>query len=457
MPELYEDNDKKFMIEKIKERPLNKTRLVRRTLVTAVMAVIFGLIACVTFILLGPVISNWIYPEEEKNTPPVLFPEDQEEMSPEEMLADAMHAEKQKEDEQNAENIENAEGSEEIDQEQIDKILEGVKLDLQNYQELYTALSGYIAELNRYMVTVTGFDSSVDWLNNETEDKIQSWGVLVAENEQEFYVLTDYDSVKEMERLTVTFNSGITASAEIRQYDAQTELAVLIVDSKELPVEEAESIEVAVLGSSFISNMAGTPVIALGSPMGINGSVGYGILTSPSVTFSAVDATYRLLQTDICGSREACGVLFNMRHEIIGVITDNGKSDDLGNLISAYGISELKKMIAKLSNSDGTQLPYLGITVLDMSKEFQSASGISAGAYVAKIEKSSPMIAGGLQQGDIITSINDQKISSAAGYSTTLINLNAGQELKMTVLRQSQGEYREMTLNGVTGGTGLGE
>ena len=53
MPELYEDNDKKFMIEKIKERPLNKTRLVRRTLVTAVMAVIFGLIACVTFILLG--------------------------------------------------------------------------------------------------------------------------------------------------------------------------------------------------------------------------------------------------------------------------------------------------------------------------------------------------------------------------------------------------------------------
>ena len=111
-------------------------------------------------------------------------------MSPEEMLADAMHAEKQKEDEQNASDTENAEKSEEIklDKEQIDKILEGVKLDLQNYQELYTALSGYIAELNRYMVTVTGFDSSVDWLNNETEDKIQSWGVLVAENEQEFYI-----------------------------------------------------------------------------------------------------------------------------------------------------------------------------------------------------------------------------------------------------------------------------
>ena len=61
-PELNQESD--FMIEKIKERPLNKKKLLRRTLTTASMAVMFGLIACFTFLLLEPVFSNWLHPEE---------------------------------------------------------------------------------------------------------------------------------------------------------------------------------------------------------------------------------------------------------------------------------------------------------------------------------------------------------------------------------------------------------
>ena len=47
-----------FMKETIKQRPLNRKKLIRRTLITAAMAVIFGLVACLTFLLLEPVISN---------------------------------------------------------------------------------------------------------------------------------------------------------------------------------------------------------------------------------------------------------------------------------------------------------------------------------------------------------------------------------------------------------------
>ena len=52
-----------FMKETIKQRPLNRRKLVRRTLITAAMAVVFGTVACVTFLLLEPLISNRIYPE----------------------------------------------------------------------------------------------------------------------------------------------------------------------------------------------------------------------------------------------------------------------------------------------------------------------------------------------------------------------------------------------------------
>ena len=75
MPESSQNNQSDFMIEKIKERPVNKKKLLRRTVITAAMAVIFGLIACFTFLILEPVISNFLYPEEEPQI--VVFPEDQ--------------------------------------------------------------------------------------------------------------------------------------------------------------------------------------------------------------------------------------------------------------------------------------------------------------------------------------------------------------------------------------------
>ena len=75
-----------FLQEKIKERPVNRRKLVRRTVITVVMAMVFGVVACVTFLLLEPVINRMIYPEKE--TEIVRFPEEEEEVSPEDMAAD---------------------------------------------------------------------------------------------------------------------------------------------------------------------------------------------------------------------------------------------------------------------------------------------------------------------------------------------------------------------------------
>ena len=78
-----------FMREEIKQRPVNKKRLLRRTLTTAFLAVLFGAIACTVFLMLEPVIEKYVNPQ--KNAPvPVAFPEEipEDEMSPEEMIAD---------------------------------------------------------------------------------------------------------------------------------------------------------------------------------------------------------------------------------------------------------------------------------------------------------------------------------------------------------------------------------
>ena len=73
-----------FMVEKIKERPINRKKLIRKTVVTVTMAVIFGLVACTTILLLEPVISDYLYPEQEPEE--ITFLEDENEMKPEDML-----------------------------------------------------------------------------------------------------------------------------------------------------------------------------------------------------------------------------------------------------------------------------------------------------------------------------------------------------------------------------------
>ena len=75
-----------FLRETINQKPVNKKKLLRRTVTTVVMAVVFGLVACFTFLVLEPVISNRLYPEEEAEE--VRFPEETvaEEMKPEDMI-----------------------------------------------------------------------------------------------------------------------------------------------------------------------------------------------------------------------------------------------------------------------------------------------------------------------------------------------------------------------------------
>ena len=177
MQESPQNNKSDFMIEKIKERPVNKKKLIRRTVITASMAVIFGLIACFTFLVLEPVISNFLYPEEEPQI--VVFPEDQEEMSPEEMLADNMQQEQQNQQQQKPQPLPGESG---LQMEQVQQLLSEYTLDMDNYKQMYSSLGEYVEELKKYMVTVTGVTSNVDWFNNVQVSEHQASGVLIANN-----------------------------------------------------------------------------------------------------------------------------------------------------------------------------------------------------------------------------------------------------------------------------------
>lgn len=442
MPDHQEQNQDNFMIEKIKQRPINKRRLIRRTLITASMAVIFGLIACVTFLVLEPVISNWLYPEEKPEA--IIFPEEPEEMLPEEMLEEYIQPSPSPTPTPVPDSEENMESERvELDEEQVQEILDRVVLDMDDYQQLYKVLSDYVEQLSRYMVVVTGTNSSTDWFANVYESKRDTSGTIIGNNGKELLILTDYNSVKKADQLMVTFHNGIQVDAQMMQYHEESNLAVLCINLNLLNPNMVESLPIAELGSSMQRNLVGSPVIAMGSPMGSCGTVGYGMITSTGNLITLTDVNFELMITDIYGSQNAGGVLFNMRGQVVGYITTGKTGSDMRNVVSAYGISELKQLITKLTQ--GSKIPYLGITGVDVPKEANEQFQVPFGAYVREVDMDSPAMRAGIQSGDVIVGMNLTSVTRMRDYTDYLVRCDNDDTLTLRVMRQSQGEYKEMT------------
>lgn len=434
MSDKNQTNQNDFIVEKIKVRPINRRKLIRRTLLTAAMAVIFGLIACFTFLVLEPIISKWLYPEEKPQI--VVFPEDQEEMLPEEMLAENMPTEAPVMEPEEMPVVE-------LEDEQIEEILSRVVMDKQNYVELYSAMSDYVRQLNNYLVTVTSITSNLDWFNNVQEQKNQTSGLIITRNGKELLVLADASLIKNAESIILTLYNNTHLEAQIKKIDPYTNLAVLSVElDKVYSVIKEENLLFPELGSINSIQLLGMPVVAVGSPMGISKSIGYGMITADNTIYSVPERNYRIIQTDINGSQNASGVLFNLQGQVVGIITGNKTGTDMKNMINAYGISDLKRIMEKLSNEE--EIAYIGISGVNVTSEASGELGIPLGAFVKEVKMDSPAMLAGIQKGDVVVSIDGRNISTFNDYSKIMMQLEPGEKVELTVKRKALDEYKEM-------------
>lgn len=426
------DKDQKqnvFVFEELKQRPLNRAKLLRRTLITAFMAVVFGLIACVTFLLLEPVISKKLNPEKPNTI--VVFPEDPEEMNPEDMLVG---------------------GSEEqdiagegllVESGTLEELISELKLSKEHVAELYVALQKYVADLQKHMVTVTVLSSRIDWLDNVQESRNQKSGLILGDNGRELLILTSASYVRNAENLVITLPGGYQVEGELKKQDEYTNLAVVTAQLSDIPERTREKLVYASLGSSNSSSMLGQPVVALGSPMGVNNSIGYGMIVADSSIHSLPDRNYKLIQTDISGSTNGEGILFNLNGQVIGIIANLEQSKEEDTLLTAIGITELRKLLEKLSNNYA--IAYLGVTGITVPSEATFSLGVPQGCFVRKVDMDSPAMRAGLQQGDIIVSVNGTATNTFSEYTNVCMKLVVGSKVEMKVKRKAQDEYREMT------------
>lgn len=462
-PEQDRKTESDFLKEKIKERPVNKRKLLKRTLITAGLAVVFGLVACLTFSLLEPVISSKVNPEEKAET--VTFPEETEELNPKDMAVDdaQLHVKQEEASEESAQQQSQAgtaaetaqAGTSAMETETADQTAAtdeseqaeaSASAALAGYQQNYDSLVKLTDEVSRSLVTVTNVKTDSSWINDALQNKEDTSGLIIANNGRELLMLVNSADIKGAKSILVTFSDNEQAAAIIKATDQTTGLAVLAVKMTDVHSDVMDHVSVATLGSSTGTGAVGYPVIALGSPAGISNSVYYGIVTSQNTALGLADTDYKLITTDIYGSTDASGILVNLKGQIIGIIYNGYENDEMPNQLCAIGISELKKTIEKLSNNE--DMTYLGIHGAEVSQLVRTENNIPYGAYVTSIDMDSPAMKAGVQSGDVITKIDETDISSYAELVSELMKLKIDQEIELTIQRQSQGTtYQEMTVD----------
>lgn len=415
-----EDESYEFIKETIKKKPLDRKKMWKAAGILAGAGAIFGLTAALVFAVVEPQISQAV--ENKKRTEQkVEIPTDEETEKKEEQQTDAG-----------------------IDTEDISESDEGEQsvFSIDNYSEMYKEVLKKADKIKEAMVTVIGVKSDEDWFQTPYESQMS--GVIVADNGQELYVLTQYGIVKNVDRIQVQFCDDTVVDARFLKSDINTGLTILKISDSEIESDTRSKIGTAVLGNSY-SVEQGEPVIAVGSPMEYKDSIGFGILTSVTNSVSKIDAEYGILTTDIVGSEKGSGVLLNTEGELIGVIAQSFALGDSKNMVTGLAVSQIKELIETLSNNQS--IVYMGVTGETITPQISEKKGIPKGVFVESVEVDSPAMQAGIQNADVITEVNGEKIESMKEYQQQLKACNSGDTIKVKAMRQATEGYVEVTFD----------
>ena len=408
-----EEQEFSFVKEKIKKQPFYQNKTLRRAALQLIFSVVCGAVACFVFVIVHP----WMEPTfGEQEMTEITIPQEEEEETV-------------------------TEPQEETEDEEPVVITEPRELEVEDYADLYTKLKEVADTAGKSLVTVTASSSGTDWFNETYESRRELSGLLVGNNGVELLILAPYSQVEGADTLQAAFADGSTLAAVLKNYDSVTDLAVLSVNLADVEEDTLESIRMAELGSSK-SLKAGEPVIAVGSPAGIAGSVKYGNLVASGYKVSVIDGEYNLLITDMERSEKGSGVLLNLSGQVIGLLEDSYLNSSNEGALTAYAISDMKDIIEHLSNSQ--DLVYMGIHGTDVTEEISEAQGIPAGVYVTGMEADSPAMNSGIQAGDIITEINGKTITSLSQIREMLLKFSREQVIQVVVMRQGKDGYKEI-------------
>lgn len=262
------------------------------------------------------------------------------------------------------------------------------------------------------------------------------------------YLMTNNHVISSGGNIKALFTDGTELDAEIIGSDTYSDIAVL-------SVKNSENILTAVMGESTKSKVGDT-VFTVGSPEGSEyaGTVTKGILSASERLVAVAlennqttDYYMQVLQTDAAiNPGNSGGPICNINGEVIGITNMKLVDDTVEGMGFAIPIEEALKVVEILEKEGRINRPKLGISVSIIDNKIQIyyqygilvPNDIEEGLVIINVENNSSAKKAGLKKGDVITKIENTKVSTLADFRYELYKHNPGEEIKITYTRDGK-------------------
>lgn len=254
------------------------------------------------------------------------------------------------------------------------------------------------------------------------------------------YILTNCHVVEGADELRVRLTDNREFSGKVIGLDKKTDIAVVKIEAKDLPVLK--------MGSS--ENLkVGEWVAAIGSPFGLDNTVTAGIVSAKSRQLPS-EQYVPFIQTDVAvNPGNSGGPLFNMRGEVVGInsqiFSTSGGFMGLSFSIPIDLAIEIKDQLIKNGRVIRGRI---GVGIQAVTQDLAEAFGMKTpkGAVITQIDRDGPADKAGLQVGDILIAVNGQEVKNANDIPVKISTMRPGTKTTMTILRNGKQENVSVTV-----------
>lgn len=244
------------------------------------------------------------------------------------------------------------------------------------------------------------------------------------------YIVTNNHVIDKADQIKVKLANDEEYDAEVVGRDPKTDLALIKIEGaknlKPLPLGDSEKLKV------------GSWVVAIGSPFGLEQTVTAGIVSSKNRVIDA--GPYDdFIQTDASiNPGNSGGPLLDLRGRVVGINTAIVASGQ--GIGFAIPIDMAKTIVAQLKDKGEVTRGWLGVGIQPITPELAEYYGLDSkeGVLVTQVFEGDPAEKAGIQKGDIITAINDEKIATTRELSTMIANVPVGEKTRIALIRNGK-------------------
>lgn len=320
-------------------------------------------------------------------------------------------------------------------------------------------VSGIVEQTMPSIVAITSTTKGANYYDlfgqqYEGQDTTSSGsGFIVGQNDKELLIATNNHVIDGAKTISVQFNDESICEATVKGTDSSNDLAVVAVPVSKIKDETMDKIRIADLGSSDDLKV-GEMAIAIGNALGYGQSVTVGYISAKDREISedsqstSTGNTIKAIQTDAAiNPGNSGGALINMQGQVIGINSAKIADSAVEGVGYAIPISVATPIIEDLMNKESlsdSDKGYLGISGQTVTEEATSFN-LPKGVYVVEVSKGGAADKAGIQEGDIITSINNMEVRSIESLQEKANSYKKGTKVEITVQRSDKGNYKEKT------------